>query len=216
MRKCRVLTPLTLSTSWQIIPINVPARALVFQCRTAVDALLCTHTDNIKYWTLKSGSSLILDVEGTKYAYAAESTNLIVNGTFTGGSDPWTVSATEWTYGGNLMAKDADGVGVISQPVSTLISDAVYVVTLTMSGYAVSGLAVKVGGGDASATMASDAAHTQYVIAGSTVTGLLELVPTAAASRFSVDTVLVYLVTGPVLLAKVAAGTPTLEIMALI
>jgi len=215
MRTNRILTPLTLSTAWQIIPITVPALALALQCRTAVDVLLCHHTDDVKYWTLKSGSSLMLDLDGAKYADAAETTNLITNGTFTGGQDFWTVDETAWTYGGNLIAKDADGTGVISQPLSSFTPGRPYKVVLTMSGYTVTGLTARVGGGDVSATMASDATHTQHVIAGKTETGLLELVP-ANAGRFSVDAVEVYALIGPAILAKVAAGTPVLEIMTLV
>lgn len=215
MRTSRILTPLTLSTAWQIVPITVPARALALQCRTAVDVLFCHHTDDVKYWTLKSGGSLTLDLEGTKYASAVEATNLISNGTFTGGQDFWTVDETAWTYGANVMVKDANGTGVISQPLSSFTPDRTYGVTLTMSGYAVTGLTARIGGGDVSATMASNATHTQYVIAGRTATGLLELVP-ASLGRFTVDAVEVYALAGPVLLAKVAGGTPTLEIMALV
>ena len=215
MRVNRILTPLTLSTSWQIIPLSVPAKSLALQCRTAVDVLLCHHTDDVRYWTLKVGSALTLDLEGTDYADAPESTNLISNGTFTGGQDYWTVDETAWTYGGNLIAKDADGTGVISQPLSSFTPDRVYKVILTMSGYTVTGLTARIGGGDVSATMASDATHTQYVIAGRTASGLLELVP-ANLGRFSVDTVIVYAITGPALFAKVAAGTPVLELMALV
>jgi hypothetical protein len=217
MRVSRILTPLTLSTAWQIVPITVPAKALALQCRTAVDVLFCNHTDDVKYWTLKSGSSLTLDLEGTKYASAVEATNLISNGTFTGSQAFWTVDETAWTWNvvTDKIEKDADGTGVISQPLSSFTPDRIYQVNLTMSTYTVTGLTVRVGGGDVSATMASDAAHIQYVIAGRTATGLLELVP-ANLGRFIVDAVSVYALAGPALLAKVGVGTPTLEIMALI
>jgi hypothetical protein len=216
MRDWRILAPLTLSTSWQIIPITLPARTIVLQCRTAVDVLLAHQSDGTDYWTLKAGTTLAIDMDGARFASAADSTNLITNGTFTGDADDWTFDVAVYTYNANTMLKDANGVGVLSQPISSFIPDRTYQVNVTVSGYADNGFTVAIGDGGESQTIASDASHRAYVIAGRTTTGLLEFTPAAANARYTLDAITVYRVDGLCILAKVAADTPTLEITALL
>lgn len=211
MKIAKALTPLSLTTTWQLIPITSPAKSVAIQCRTAVDVLLA-HQTNGDYWTLKSGQSLILDTDGSKFASAADSTNQILNGTFTGDAANWTLTSG-WAYSSNTLAKSGDGITVASQPM-VVISGKLYKVGFTMSGYSVSGLQLRVGGGTLSEVMAADAAFTEFVIGGNS-SQLFELVPSANASRFSVDGITVYRVDGAYLLAKVATSTAVLEILAL-
>lgn len=215
MSRARIITPLTLSTSWQPVPISVPAKSVALQCRTAVDVLLCHHTDDVQYWTIKANQVVSMDLDGQNYLPTVGATNLISNGTFTGGAERWTYDDTDWSYALNAMDKDADGTGTLYQALSAFTPGHVYQVTIVMSNYTVTGLTAAIAGGDSGVTMASNATHTQWLISGRTTTGLLVLTP-ANAGRFTVDSITVYHMANPILLAKVASGTPTLEIMALV
>ena len=212
MRITRVLAPISLNTAYVPVIIALPAFSVAMQARTAADVYLA-HESCGNYWTLKSGSSISFDLEGKPLANVAESTNLVTNGTFTGGADEWTFGDAGVHYNANNVIKDGAGTLGISQAI-TLTPGDLYKVVVTMSGYGTSGLNITLGGGTAGETIASDATHTQYLIAGRS-SSLLLFTPVGTASRWTLDAVALYRMNSPFLIAK-AGGAVTLEVVALV
>ena len=213
MRITRVLPPISLNTLYVPVVAAVPAFSVALQARTAADVYLA-HESGGNYWTLKSGSSISFDLEGKPLWNAAEATNLVSNGTFTGAAGEWTFGDAGVHYNSNNVIKDGAGTLGISQAIPALVQGELYKVIVTMSGYGTSGLNISIGGGNAGETIASDATHTQYLIAGRTDKVLL-FTPVGTASRWTLDAVELYRMNAPFLIAK-AGGAVTLEIIALV
>lgn len=213
MRITRVLAPISLNTLYVPVTVALPAFSVALQARTAADVYLA-HESCGNYWTLKSGSSISFDLEGKPLANVAESTNLVTNGTFTGAANEWTFGDAGVHYNANNVIKDGAGTLGIYQAISAMVAGDLYKIVVTMSGYGTSGLNISVGGGNAGETIASDATHTQYLIAGRTSKDLL-FTPVATGSRWTLDAVEVYHMNAPFLIAK-AGGAVTLEVVALV
>lgn len=213
MRITKVLAPVGLNTAYVPVVVGVPAFSVALQARTAADAYLAHETTG-NYWTLKSGSSISFDLEGKPLWNVADATNLVTNGTFTGAAAEWTFGDAGVHYNANNVIKDGAGTLGISQSLSGMVPGELYKVVVIMSGYGTSGLNITLGGGNAGETLASDATHTQYLIAGRT-NQLILFTPVGTASRWTLDGVEVYHMNSPFLLAK-AGGAVTLEIIALV
>jgi hypothetical protein len=212
MRVPLVLAIVNLSTVWTPIPFARAVSSLALQCRTAVDVLLAHETSD-NYWTLKANNSMMLDLEGQFGNIREDTTDLVRNGAFTGNADYWTVPAAPWTYAANAVNKDGDGVDPLSQEL-VLISGKLYKITYTISGWTVGSVRARLGGGTQSDAKGADGTYSDYLIAGGVATKVLEFIPTNL-SRFTIDTISVVRVDNLYLLARVAAGTPVLEIAAL-
>jgi hypothetical protein len=213
MRITRVLAPISLNTLYVPVVVGVPAFSVALQARSAADAYLAHETTG-SYWTLKSGSSISFDLEGRPLWNVAEATNLVKNGTFTGDAMYWTFGDAGVHYNANNVIKDGAGTLGISQTIDDLIPGDLYKVVVTMSGYGTSGLNITIGGGSAGETLASDATHTQYLLAGRSSSDLL-FTPVGTGSRWTLDTIELYHMSSPFLLAK-AGGAVTLEVIALV
>lgn len=107
----------------------------------------------------------------------------VTNGSFTGGSTGWTLTAG-WTYNTNAVDKNGDGTTTLSQDVSAVANE-VYKVVYTVSGWSVGTVTVAVGGVSGTARGANGT-YTEYIKA--TGTGSLAFTPTNTA-RLTVDTV---------------------------
>jgi hypothetical protein len=214
MRKIKVLAPITLSaTAWTPIAVNVPAFSVALQLRTAADIYLCHETTG-SYWTLKSGSTMTFDLEGINLANAPLSTNLITNGTFTGNANGWTLPGG-WAYSSNEARKSGAGTTAMTQSVA-VTPGMLYKISMTWTALTVGSFTVNLGGGNASEAMASAATYVNYLVAGRSTSPNISILPAGDTTRGNVDTITMYKMDGQFLLAKAAAATPVLEILALI
>jgi hypothetical protein len=201
------------------VPISFPSgtaiSALIIQCRTAVDVLISDtpSPDDGEYWTLKSGNALPIDMDGNM-SNADTSSDYLTNGTFTSNADGWTMDLLDWTYAGNAVSKDEDGVTTLSQvPATAIAVGDIFQLIYTLSGAGfVASVTPSVGGQNGAARSAAGT-YTDYIKAEDTTSGLI-FTP-SNLSRFTIDTITLKKVTKCKLWAKSSAGTVYLELMIL-
>ena len=192
---------------------TLAVKTVLLQCRTGVDVYLSdVHDPTQNYMTLKSGTSITMDFDG-KQVTADVGSDKVTNGTFTGSATGWTFDDNDWSYGGNAIEKDADGVTTLSQDVSAVAAE-LYELQYTLSapGGGFIGNVTPTLGGTAGVARTAVGTYKEYIRAVST--GNLIFTPTDL-SRFILDTVSVKKVTRSSLYAKAASGTPYLEIFIL-
>ncbi len=114
---------------------------------------------------------------------------LVTNGTFTGSAASWTYDPVDWTYDAvdNAMDKDADGVGVLNQPVTHVIGKQ-YLLSFIISNWTI-GTVTPTFGGIAGTAVGADG--TYYQVFTPTTAGDLIFIPTNT-SRFTIDTISIF------------------------
>jgi hypothetical protein len=115
MRQAKSLAAMALN-AYSFIPIDlgyVALSSIVLQCRTAKDVLISTDPQGGNYFTLKSGTSLSLDLEGGVLDISL-GTEILTNGTFTGNANGWTLGSN-WAYGSNKVAHSSGATATLSQ-----------------------------------------------------------------------------------------------------
>jgi hypothetical protein len=84
---------------------------------------------------------------GTSWTEVPLAPNVVINGTFTGSADGWTLAAG-WAYGTNAITHTSGGgVGtVVPNPALTIVASTQYQVTYTISGVTTGSVTVSIGG----------------------------------------------------------------------
>lgn len=84
---------------------------------------------------------------GTSWTEVPLAPNVVINGTFTGNADGWTLAAG-WAYGTNAITHTSGGgVGtVVPTPALTIVASTQYQVTYTISGVTTGSVTVSIGG----------------------------------------------------------------------
>ena len=112
-------------------------------------------------------------------------TELLVNGTFTGAATGWTPEAAAWTYNANAVDKDANGTGTLAEDAFAATIGETYELVYTISSWTVGSVTPTVGG-VAGTAVSADGTYTERFTA--TTTGGILFTPTNTA-RFTIDTV---------------------------
>ena len=201
------------ATNYTLIDIsNIPVSSIGLQCRTAVDVYLATTpTPSQAYWTLKASYVETFDLNGLPIG-AKRSANLVTNGTFTGAITGWTIGAA-WQYTTGTAEKFQAGTTTLSQATCLPTTGNIYEVVYTIAGYSTDTVRASFGGVNGVARGA-DGTFKEYVKATDS-TSALTFTPTNT-NRCTIDDVAVYTLTGNMLFAKAALGTPYLEVSYLI
>jgi hypothetical protein len=201
------------ATNYTLVDLsNVPTSTIALQCRTAVDVYLATTpTPGQAYWTLKASLVELYDFGGLPIG-AKRSANLVTNGTFTGGTTGWTIGAA-WQYATNTAEKFAAGTNTLSQATCLPVTANIYELVYTISGYSTDTITASFGGVNGVARGA-DGTFKEYMKATDS-TSVLTFTPTNT-NRCKIDDVAAYILTGNMLFAKAATGTPYLEISYLV
>jgi hypothetical protein len=219
MRDIKLIDQLTLSAV-NYTPIAFGGKAiheLRLQLQAAAACYISFPTTYVtKYWTIKNGAVLSLDLAGRNMITPSLGDELVTNGTFTGNATGWTFSAVEWTYNANAMDKDADGILTLYQALSISALHC-YKLSYSITVMGVQGITPSLGG--TSGTLRTATGDFVDYIVTTNATGALTFTPSANASRFTLDDVSVKEVTNYVyspeniLLVLAAAATPVLEII---
>jgi len=207
MKGFEIVTPISLNTYWKVIDLDTRAAGRVLlQARTGADVLLSV-APGISYFTLKSGTSLALELEGGQISVARGS-ELLTNGTFTGSADGWTMDLADWTYNANAVDKDQDGVTTLYQAFASVAGE-IYELIYTLSGAGwVAGVTPSIGG-TSGTKQAAIGTYTECIKAAD-ATGLI-FTPDNT-SRFTIDTISVKKLSRAKLFAYAAAPV-TLEVI---
>ncbi len=200
------------ATNYTLIDMsNIPAASVTLQCRTAVDVLLAISPTPVTnaYLTLKSGTSYSYDCNGLPLG-AIRGADLVSNGGFVDGLTGWTCDLDDWTLdvGNHNVDKDANGITTLSQAACLATIGSTYEIVYTLSGWSVDTVTASFGGINGVARGAN-AEWKEYVKA--TGTTALTFTPTDT-SRFTIDDIAVYPLTGNMLFAKSSSGAVYLEI----
>jgi hypothetical protein len=207
MRGFEIVTPISLNTYWKVIDLDTRAIGnILLQARTSADVLLST-APGISYFTLKKDTSLVFEPEGGQIA-VARGDDLLTNGTLTGSATGWTMDLDDWTYAGNAVDKDQDGVTTLSQAFGSVAGE-IYELIYTLSGGGwVAGVTPSIGGTNGTKQTAIGT-YTECLQAAN-ATGLI-FTPDDT-SRFTIDTISVKKLSRSKLFAYAAAAV-TLEVM---
>jgi len=218
MKDIKIIDNLTLSAvNWTPIAFGGKAiHELTLQLRTAADFYLAWPADVTKFITVKSGTKFTMDFEGRNFVTVSLGDDLVTNGVFADDTG-WTADLADWTWnaGTTDWDKDADGVTTLSQDI-VVVAGKCYKLTYDVTALAVAGVTPSFGG-TSGTNRAATGSFVDYIVAAN-ATGDLIFIPSADASRFSLDTVTLREVTNyanampNMLLVLAAAATPVLEI----
>lgn len=147
MRQSKVLTSMALSAT-HYLPIDLGYLALsslVLQCRTAKDILFCTDGQGTDYFTLKSGTSLSLDLEGGVLDINTGS-ELVTNGACANPGTGWTFTVGQWAFGGSKALHVTGNTGALTQTMTDLLTvGGLYVLSYDLT-YNTAGITPSIGG----------------------------------------------------------------------
>jgi hypothetical protein len=119
-------------------------------------------------------------------------TELVTNGSFTGGTSPWTVTSG-WAYGTDNVSHSSNGTTNLQTSVGTLTVNKTYKATFTLSSFTAGSVYVQLGP-QASNRVYTAGTYSFYFYQNATSGALIVFVP-SDASRFTVDDVSVREVT---------------------
>jgi hypothetical protein len=112
----------------------------------------------------------------------------LTNGTFTGNANGWTL-ATGWAYNTNLVRKNANGTGTLSQPLASMVTPVEagkrYTLVYTISSRTAGSVTPSCGGWTGT-TRSANGTYTEDFV--STTNDILAFTPTNTA-RFYIDTI---------------------------
>ena len=111
---------------------------------------------------------------GTTWTEVYLAPEMVVNGSFTGNADFWTLGAG-WSYGTNNVTHTSGTATVVPNPALSIVASTMYQVTYTMSGRTVGSVTVSIGGTNGTAR-SSNATFTEVLT--TTTTANLTFTPT--------------------------------------
>lgn len=179
-------TVLTVDDSGSTITLNADTQVQII---TGVNTAVFSNTG--LYFTSQTDINLNNGALTASAAVLTEflQSDLITNGTFTGGTTGWTLG-TGWAYGTNNVTKNADGTGTLAPSTPLTISaGSPYKLEFVISSLTVGSVTVSLGGTTVG-TYTANGSYVEYVIASGT--GNLIFNPTNT-SRFTVDTVALHI-----------------------
>lgn len=105
---------------------------------------------------------------GTNWTEVDLAPDMVVNGSFTGNADFWTLGAG-WTYGTNIVTHTGGGgtATLTPNPALTIVATTMYQVTFTISARTAGSVTVNIGGTNGTARSA-DGTYTEVITTGST------------------------------------------------
>lgn len=147
MRQAKSLAAMALN-AYSFIPIDlgyVALSSVVLQCRTAKDVYISTDPQGTNYFTLKSGTSLSLDLEGGVLDINAGS-ELVTNGACGNPGTGWTFTGGQWSFAGGNMLHVTGNTGACTQTLVDLLTvGALYLLAYDLT-YNTAGITPSIGG----------------------------------------------------------------------
>lgn len=191
--------------------------ALMLGCAAGVEAQHVVGGFGLNYTPAPS-----TDTSWEDGGVATPSSNLVTNGTFTGGASGWTLGsgggAPDWAYGTNNVTHGNGGGTAALQPTPalTVVAGQRYAVKYTVSGYSAGSIVASIGGVNGGTVAQNTGGSSSYgptsydvIVAGNTTN--LKLTPTTTFVG-TIDDVEVYLITeAPLGFAAPSTGSYPLE-----
>lgn len=181
---------------WPIDLGSIAIASIGLQCRTANDIYISNTANGTNYWTLKSGNTIIMDLNGNMLE-VYEGDEFVSGGGFANAGQfaLWTCDLDDWTYDAVDLNvdKDADGTTTLSQAFAGVIG-ATYKLVHKLTACTVEGETPTLFG-TAGVARTTAATFTEYIIAADATTGIV-ITPTNI-SRFTIDDISVKRITWP-------------------
>lgn len=196
MRVAKLLTAMALDVNsfWPIDLGLLALKSIVLQCRTAKDVYLSNDPLGAKFFTLKSGASITIDLDGGVLD-VSEGTELVTNGIFLTNANAWVFNTDDWTYQVSTgdIDHDQNGTHPLSQNFVT-VPGGHYRMGYKVLDQAAAGFTVSLGG-TVGLSRAADGIYVDYLLV-TGATGGIVFTP-ENTSRFTLDDVSVKRITFP-------------------
>ena len=175
-----------------VVPVFAPQRFSAKITTTAPGALTtrtiilpCLHSTGSVGTPFSKGVIQLLPVEWQAVRPHNLGSTWVLNGTFTGNADNWTLTGG-WAYGANAISAVNSTAETATQSITNLLAGFSYTLVFTITAYTDGNVTPSLGGTNGTARSAAGT-YSQSIVAGAGNTNLV--FTTAAAADFTIDNV---------------------------